>query len=185
LPARLASRLAAGLVVPLEPLGAASRRAILADAAEARGVRLTPDALDWLASRPTGGGVRPLLGWLGNLAAVASGYPGPLDRTAVDEILAGTGQPTSPGPDAAGIIRKVAAAFGVTERELVGVSRLRRVLVPRQVAMYLLRAVCGLSLPRVGAAFGKDHSTVLHACRKVEADDELRGRVERLRQELM
>lgn len=184
LPARLTSRLAAGLVVPLEPLGAASRRAILADAATARGVRLTPDALDALAARPTGGGVRPLLGVLGNLAAGAGNYPGPLDRTAADEILAGTGQPTSAGPDAAGIIRKVAAAFGVTERELVGVSRLRRVLVPRQVAMYLVRVVCGLSLPRVGAAFGKDHATVLHACRKVEADEGLRGRVDRLRQEL-
>lgn len=185
LPTRLTSRLAAGLVVPLEPLGADSRRAILADAAAARGVRLTPDALDWLAARPTGGGMRPLMGWLGNLAAVAPNYPGPLDRAAVDEILAGTGQPTSAGPDVAGIIRKVAAAFGVTERELLGISRLRRVLVPRQVAMYLVRAVCGLSLPRVGLAFGKDHSTVLHACRKVEADDELRGRVDRLRQELM
>jgi chromosomal replication initiator protein len=184
LPARLTSRLAAGLVVPLGPLGAASRRAILADAAKARGVRLAPDALDWLAARPTGGGVRPLLGWLGNLAAVAPSHPGPLDRAAAEEILAGAGQPTSPGPDVAGIIRNVAAAFGVSERELLGVSRLRRVLVPRQVAMYLLRAVCGLSLPRVGAAFGKDHSTVLHACRKVEGDDELRGRVERLRQEL-
>ncbi|MBX9579185.1 MAG: hypothetical protein K2X87_02665, partial [Gemmataceae bacterium] len=181
---RLTSRLAGGLVVPLDPPGPESRRAILAAAAAARGVRLAPDALDWLSSRPTGGGARPLLGWLGNLAAGAKDYPGPLDRMAAEEILAGTGQPTSPGPDVVGIIRRVAAAFGVSERELLGVSRLRRVLVPRQVAMYLLRAVCGLSLPRVGAAFGKDHSTVLHACRKIEADEELRGEAERLRQEL-
>ena len=41
-------------------------------------------------------------------------------------------------------------------------------LLPRQVAMYLAREVAKLSLPAIGAAFGRDHSTVLHACRKIE-----------------
>src|SRR5262245_19636289 len=71
LPHRLTSRLAAGLVVQLEPLSVASRRAILADAARARGVRLTTDALDWLANQPTSGRVRLTLGLLQNLAQLA------------------------------------------------------------------------------------------------------------------
>jgi chromosomal replication initiator protein len=189
LPRRLTSRLASGLVVQLEPLSPTSRRVLLAEAARLRRLRLTPDALDWLAGHGTGGGVRPLLGLLGNLAHAAPSYPGPLDRTACEEILSGTGQPTSAGRDVSGIVRRVAAAFGVGEKELLGASRLRRVLVPRQVAMYLARELCGLSLPRLGAAFGgRDHTTVLHACRKVEADlaadDRLAGVVRQLRAEL-
>lgn len=188
LPQRLTSRLASGLVVQLEPLGSASRRAFVAEAAGSLGVRLTPDALDRLASDPTGGGVRPLLGTLGNLAQGAAAYPGPLDRTAVDEILAGTGQPTSAGPDAAGIVKRVAAAFGVSAKDVLGSTRLRSVVVPRQVAMFLVRELCGLSLPRIGAVFGRDHTTVLHSLRKVAADmtadARLAGRVRQLRSEL-
>lgn len=189
LPRKLTSRLAAGLVVQLEPLSPASRRLVLEDTAKARQLRLTPDALDWLAAQATGGGVRPLLGLLGNLAPAAHDFSGPLGRTAVQEILAGTGQPTSNRRDVAGIVKRVAAAFGVTAKELLGPSRLRRVMVPRQVAMYLARGLCGLSLPRLGAAFGgRNHTTVLHACRKVEADLEadakLAGLVRQLRAEL-
>jgi chromosomal replication initiator protein len=181
---RLTSRLASGLVVQLEPLGAQSRRAILE--AKAKNLRLTPDALDWLAAQ--GGGLRPALGLLQNLALVAASYPGPLDRDAVEQILAGTGQPTSRGTELAAIIKRVCVAFGVTEKELLGTSRLRNVLVPRQVAMYLARELIGLSLPRIGATFGRDHTTVLHACRKVEEaitdDERLAATVRQLKQEL-
>ncbi len=148
----------------LETLGVKSRRAILE--ANAKNVRLAPDALDWLAAQ--GGGLRAALGLLQNLALVASSYPGPLDRAAVEQIVAGTGQPTSRGTDLAAIMKRVCAAFGITQKELLGPSRLRRVLLPRQVAMYLARELAGLSLPRIGAAFGRDHTTVLHACRKIE-----------------
>jgi chromosomal replication initiator protein len=173
LPRRLTSRLAAGLVISLNPLSAASRRAILADAATAKGVRLTADALDLLAQQATGGGVRAALGLLQNLAQIAGNFPGPLGRAEVEQVLANAGQPTSPARDVSGIVKRVAAAFGVTERELRGATRLRGVLRPRQVAMYLVRELTGLSLPRIGAAFARDHTTVLHACRKVE--EELEG----------
>jgi len=188
LPRRLTSRLAAGLVVQLEPLSPASRRVLLASAATERKLRLTPDALDWLAGQHSGGGVRALLGALATLAALAPTVSGPLDGAVVAEMLAGSGQPTSAGRDVAGIVKRVAAAFGVGEKELLGASRLRRVMVPRQVAMYLARELCGLSLPRLGLAFRRDHTTVLHSCRKVAddiaADDRLGGLVRQLRAEL-
>lgn len=184
LPRKLTSRLAAGLVVQLETLGARSRRAILE--ANAKNVRLTPDALDWLAGQ--GGGLRAALGLLQNLVQVSRNYPGPLDRAAVEQIAAGTGQPTSHGTDLAAIMKCVCAAFGVTQKELLGPSRLRRVLIPRQVAMYLARERAGLSLPRIGAAFGRDHTTVMHACRKVEeameGDDQLAATVRQLKRGL-
>jgi chromosomal replication initiator protein len=174
LPRRLTSRLAAGLVVRLEPLSAESRRLVLADAATARGVRLTADALALLADRSTGGGVRAALGLLQNLAQVAKSFPGPLGPAEVERTLAETGQPILAGPTVSAIVGVVAAAFGVSEADLLGPSRLRTVLRPRQVAMYLSRELTGLSLPRLGAAFGgRDHTTVLHACRKVA--EEMRG----------
>jgi chromosomal replication initiator protein len=82
----------------------------------------------------------------------------------------------------------VAAAFGVRPRDVLGSCRQRAVLVPRQVAMYLAREVGRLSLPAIGAAFGRDHTTVLHACRKVaeavKADPKLRRTVRELKAEL-
>lgn len=166
---RLTSRLAAGLVVQLEPLSADSRRAVLADAARAKGVRLAPDALDWLAEQATSG-VRTALGLLQNLAAVAKAFPGPMSRADVEQTVTGTGLPTSAALDVSVIVKRVAATFGVSEADLRGPSRLRGVMRARQVAMYLARELTGLSLPRLGAAFGRDHSTVLHACHKVEGD---------------
>ena len=183
LPRRLTSRLAAGLVVQLEPPGRASRKEILA--ASATKVKLTADALDWLAGQ---GSLRAGLGMVQSLALVAAKHPGPLDRAAVERILAETGQPTSHRNGLSAIIQRVCVAFEVTRKDLLGTSRLQRVLVPRQVAMYLARRSGKLSLPRIGAAFDRDHSTVLHACRKVAAavktDAKLQGMVRQLAKEL-
>jgi chromosomal replication initiator protein len=183
LPRRLTSRLAAGLVVQLEPLGRESRRAIIA--ASANPLNLVPDALDWLASQ---GSLRTALGMLQNLALVSGGHAGPLDRRAVERMLAESGHPTSRTTCLPAIIQRVCATFEVTRKELLGTSRLRRVLVPRQVAMYLAQRSGKLSLPRIGAAFDRDHTTVMHACRKVAAavktDAKLNGMVRQLKKEL-
>jgi chromosomal replication initiator protein len=106
---------------------------------------------------------------LQNLAQIARAFPGPLGVAEVQQTFANTGQPTSSSVrDVSTIVKRVAAAFGLSEKELLGTSRLRGVLRPRQIAMYLSRELTGLSLPRIGAAFDRDHTTVLHACRKVE-----------------
>jgi len=189
LPRKLTSRLAAGLVVQLEPLGPVSRRILLAHAANEKKLRLEPSALDWLAEQATGGGIRPLIGLIESLSQSAEHGLATIDARAIQRLLLTNGQPLASKRDVSRIVKHVAAAFGVTERELLGPSRLRRVLLPRQVAMYLARESSGLSLPRLGAAFGgRDHTTILHACRKVEADSRtdsaLAGRIRQLRNEL-
>jgi chromosomal replication initiator protein len=132
--------------------------------------------------------VRAALGFLQNLVQVAANFPGPLDSAAIEQVRSGSGQPTSRNDDVHAIMKRVAVAFGVTEKALLGQSRLRNLLLSRQVAMYLARELTGLSLPRIGAAFGRDHTTVLHACRKVEAEIEadavFGARVNQLRREL-
>lgn len=189
LPRRLTSRLAAGLVVQLEPLTPAGRRVLLEQLAGRKKLRLADDAVDWLAGRATGGGFRPLAGLVEQLRALATGRTtGPLDAAAVRELLAGS-QPTSRDEPVRAIVDRVAAAFGVKPRDVVGTCRQRTVLVPRQVAMYLARQAGKLSLMQVGAAFGgRDHTTVLHACRRVEeairADAKLKRTVRDLMAEL-
>lgn len=56
----------------------------------------------------------------------------------------------------------------MSESDILSSSRSREVAVPRQIAIYLTRELCGYSTPRIGAAFGRDHSTVMHACKKTE-----------------
>lgn len=186
LPRRLTSRLAAGLVVQLEPLSPAGRRTLLERLAGKRRLPLTADALDWLAAKSTGGGARPLTGAIERLFALTRGFAGTLDAKTVRKLLADGEPPANPVER---IVARVAAVFGVKPKDILGTCRQRAVLVPRHVAMYLAREVAKLSLPQIGAAFGgRDHTTVLHAVRKVEAtlatDAKLKRTVRELKAEL-
>ncbi|HYT93717.1 MAG TPA: helix-turn-helix domain-containing protein, partial [Gemmataceae bacterium] len=87
------------------------------------------------------------------------------------------------------IAERVGGYFRVEPAQLQSRRRYRGVLLPRQVGMYLARQLTGLSLEQIGAYFGgRDHSTVLHACRKVEqaldSDAALSGAVRQLHAEL-
>lgn len=185
LPRRLTSRLVAGLVVPIDPLAAKSRRRLLADQAERRQLRLTPGAVRWLAEQPTGGGLRPLLGMLDTLRAGTRGRAEPITRELAERLLAN--REAKPASFDA-IVLKVAAAFDVKPKDLKGQSRLRTVMLARQVAMYLAHDVAKCSLPVVGRAFDRDHTTVLHAVRKVRdrmaEDGAFAGSVRQLAEEL-
>ena len=119
LPRRLTSRLAAGLVVQLEPPGRSSRGRLLRHHADAAKLQLTDDAVEALLDHTAGDGVRPMLGVLTLLKSLGRDA-GVLDADAVRRLLAG-------GPDAetpvARIVRRVAAAYGVSAAELLGRSR--------------------------------------------------------------
>ena len=184
LPRRLASRLAGGLTLPLTPLAALSKRSILEFHSAEKRIPLEAAALDWLASRPTAGSVRPLLGTLDVLKAQQRGRVEPVTLDAVMKLF-----PEESQQPVEAIVKRVAETFGVKTKELLGPSRLRTVLLPRQVAMFLARDVGLLSLPRIGAHFGgRDHSTVLHAVNKIRTamtgDQQLAGTIRQLRHEL-
>lgn len=188
LPRRLTSRLAAGLVVQLEPLTPDGRRTLVERVAAKRKVRLTDDALDWLAARRTGGGARPLVGAVERLRILARGILGSLDSDTARELLEST-EPASADHPVQRIVHRVAESFGVKPKDVLGSCRQRVVLVPRQVAMYLTREVAKLSLPQIGRAFGgRDHTTVLYACRKIgealKTDTKLKRTIRELKAEL-
>jgi chromosomal replication initiator protein len=158
LPGRLASRLASGLVVGLAPLGAASRRKLLLAAARHRGVEVPPEVLDW-AARHLDGSARRLEAAVMRLAGAAT----------IDEAQAALAEEAS-RPSIDEVARKVGQYYGVKLAGLCGPSRSRGVLLARQVAMFLARSLTGQTLASVGEFFGgRDHSTVLNACRKVES----------------
>jgi len=181
LPHRLTNRLTAGLVVRLDPFGLASRKQFAEWQAEKGSLRLSAEAIDWLARSVDG--LRHLAGMIDTLRTVGPVGTNELSAPAVRELLAA---PLSPTPQLDRITRTVAQAFRVKAKELLGTSRLRTVMVPRQVAMFLAREVAKLPLTVIGQHFGgRDHTTVLNAVRKIEIaikeNVELAGLVQELR----
>jgi chromosomal replication initiator protein len=165
-PSRLTNRLAAGLVVGLAPLGPASRLSLLQMLAQRRQLAVPTEVLRWLADRLAGGG-RQLEGVIARLETLAKIHHGPLDLATVEarfQDQTDAGQVTVER-----IAKRVGDYFRVEPGELQSRRRFRNVLLPRQVGMYLARQLTELSLDEIGHYFGgRDHSTVLHACRKVE-----------------
>jgi chromosomal replication initiator protein len=167
LPARLVSRLAAGLVLRLAPMPGHARRALLEQRVRDEGLHLEADALDWLAQRLRG--ARQVIGIVERLRLLAHLKGSSLDSSGVMTALADLNETSRVSLDR--IVQHVCRFFEVDPRPLRSSRRNLAVLRPRQVSIYLARELTGLSLEQIGACFGsRDHSTVLHAFRKVQHD---------------
>jgi chromosomal replication initiator protein len=187
LPARLTSRLASGLIVGIETLSPASRLLFLQDRIARRGVKVEPGVLEWLAGR-VGGSGRQLEGAVVRLEALTRLHGRPPGVEAVIESFRADADMRRATVER--IAQGVGRYFRVEPRRLQERDRSRQALLPRQVGMYLARRLTDLSLDQIGAYFGgRDHSTVLHACRKVEqalgADLALSGAVRQLQADLV
>jgi chromosomal replication initiator protein len=187
LPARLTSRLASGLVVGLAPLSRESRRVVLGQLAKRKQEALPEEVLDWVADH-VGGSVRQLEGALGRLETLARmhGRPASLEETQTAFVEDSEARRLT----VERIAQRVGRHFQLEPKQLQARDRSRHVLLPRQVGMYLARMLTPLSLEQIGAYFGgRDHSTVLHACRKVEEaldnDPALSGLVRVLQADLL
>ncbi len=185
LPARLVSRLGCGLVVGLEPMQTSSRLALLQDKAQRRQLAVRPEVLAWLAEHLNSG--RQLEGALVQLEALARLHGRPLDVPTVAHHFQPLVQVNRLTVER--IAQQVGSYFRIQPRHLQSRRRYRNVLVPRQIGMYLARELTDLSLEEIGSHFGgRDHSTVLHACRKIQGalDDDavIAGAVQQLHQEL-
>jgi chromosomal replication initiator protein len=183
---RLASRLAAGLTVGVDALHPAGRLALLLEKAQRRQLAVSQDVLAWLARHLTGG-ARQVDGALAQLETLARMQRQPLDVSAVAAYFRDQVEQARPTIDR--IAQRVAGCFAIEPRQLQSRRRSRKFLVPRQVGMYIARQVTSLSLGEIGHYFGgRDHSTVLHACRKVEQelthDAALAGAVKQLQADL-
>ena len=168
---RLRERFAAGLVTDIERPDLATRLAILHKRAAHDGVALAPDAAELLAERVTTN-VRALEGALIRLVAYGSLTRRPLDQALAHDVLERLGLPLSANlvPSITTIQDAACAHFSLTREELLSRSRAERVVWPRQAAMYLCKELTEHSLPTIARAFaGRDHTTVLYACKRVAA----------------
>lgn len=166
----LASRLAAGLVVPLALPEFAARRALLEHFAADAQVELPAAAVQWLA--PSGAAL-PRLATAPQLrrAVICLGqqarqHDRPVDRPLIEEFLQSSGgQPTLKAITAA-----VSKQFAVSVAELRGKSRQHSVTTIRGLAIYLGRELAGISYAQIGRYFGdRDHTTIMYACKKAAA----------------
>ncbi len=190
---RICSRLQWGLVVDIHPADYELRLGILQSKAEAIAARdpsfvLEPKVLEFLAQRISSN-VRVLEGALTRLFAFASlvGRRITLDMT--QECLADLLRTADRKVTIDEIKRKVADHYNLRLSDLVSARRARAVARPRQVAMFLAKTLTSKSLPEIGRGFGgRDHTTVIHAVRKVEqlreTDSQLADDIELLRRML-
>jgi chromosomal replication initiator protein len=187
LSARLTSRLASGLVVGMMPPAPESRREVLKELAARRKVNVSGEVLDWVAEN-VGGSVRQLEGALGRLETLGRVHRRP---ATLDEVMPAFEEDAETRRlTVERIAQRVGRHYQLDPKELQARDRSRHVLLPRQVGMYLARKLTSLSLQQIGAYFGgRDHTTVLHACRKVEeaieSDPTLSGVVRQLHADLM
>ena len=165
---RLRSRFEWGLITDIQPPDLETRIAILRKKAEAEGLVAPPEALEYIASRISTN-IRELEGALIRVTAFAS-----LNRQTVDIELAEhvlkdlitdeTAHEITPEL----ILHATGEYFNLTLEELTSKSRTRTLVTARQIAMYLLRELTEMSLPKIGQVLGgRDHTTVIHADRKI------------------
>ncbi|HEX6872210.1 MAG TPA: chromosomal replication initiator protein DnaA [Micromonosporaceae bacterium] len=165
---RLRTRFEWGLLADIQPPDLETRIAILQKKAAQERLLAPSEVLEFIATRITNS-IRELEGALIRVTAFASLNRSGVDLALAEEVLRDF-IPDGAGPEitADQIMEASAEYFGVSIEELRGNSRSRVLVNARQVAMYLCRELTDLSLPRIGQAFGgRDHTTVMHADRKI------------------
>jgi chromosomal replication initiator protein len=182
---RLVSRFECGLTTELEPPDMETRMAILRKKAEAFHSELAQDILDFLAQRVRTN-VRRLEGALMRVASYQSLSGPKISLATVEQLLRDILQEEAKKTVTIDQIqKKVAEHFDVRLADMTGRRRSANIALPRQVAMYLVRRHTKASLHEIGVAFGgRDHGTVLHACKTVSVrmkkEDQVRQAIVRL-----
>jgi chromosomal replication initiator protein len=186
---RLRERFEAGLVADMTPPDLPTRIAILRMRVHHDDIELADDGALAVIAERVKSHVRALEGALIRVVAFSSLTGRPITVDLAQEVLDGLyPQPSAPASALRSIGDIQAAAcdlFGISPDELLSSSRTPRLAWPRQLAMYLSRELTAESLPAIGRQFGgRDHTTVLHACRRTSArlaeDEEAREAVDKL-----
>ncbi|MDB1086260.1 chromosomal replication initiator protein DnaA [Streptomyces sp. ACA25] len=169
---RLRNRFEWGLITDVQPPELETRIAILRKKAVQEQLNAPPEVLEFIASRISRN-IRELEGALIRVTAFASLNRQPVDLGLAEIVLKDLipgGENATPEITADAITAATADYFGLTVEDLAGSSRSRVLVTARQIAMYLCRELTDLSLPKIGQHFGnRDHTTVMHADRKIRA----------------
>jgi chromosomal replication initiator protein len=184
---RLRSRFEWGLIADLTAPDLETRIAILRAKAEEQAVPVSSDVLEFIA-RKVVSNIRELEGALNRIVAYASMGAVPITIELAQAVLSNVlYNPKKRQVTPERITRAVADYYGVQIDALKGQKRDRAIVVPRQIAMFLMREETDVSLLRIGSELGgRDHSTVLHACdkinREITINDDLRRELAAVRE---
>ena len=169
LPQRLVSRFAWGLSVDITPPDLETRTAILGKKAEAENLEIPDDTLSYIAGQ-IDSNIRELEGALVRVQAFAAIQSVDITTSLAAEALKAL--KSSQHLSQVSILKiqeDVAKYYHLQIKDLKGKKRVKNIVVPRQIAMYLSRELTDNSLPKIGAEFGgKDHTTVIHAHEKIQ-----------------
>lgn len=166
---RLRSRFKSGLITDIQPPDLVTRLAILEKKAEFSAIEIPGDVLSFIAENITDS-IRELEGALIKVTAYASITGQRCSYDLANRVLADLIDKTIKAPvTARTILEATAEVFNFTLDQITGGSRRRPLVDARQIAMYVTRNMTDLSYPEIGRAFGnRDHTTVIHAVRKIE-----------------
>jgi chromosomal replication initiator protein len=156
-----------GLCVDIQPPDLETRIAILQMKSMRDRIDVPDDAMHLIAER-FDSNIRELEGALLRVAAYASLSRRPVDLELATRALEDLMPPSAEEIPAAVILAETARYFGLTREELCSRSRSRQLTAARHVAMYLVRELTSLSLPKIGELFDRDHSTVMYGTGKIE-----------------
>ncbi len=168
---RLISRFEWGLITHVEPPDLEHRIAILQKRAQAEGVAVEPQVLQFLAEKIRSN-IRSLEGSLTRLLAMASldGRKINIDLAAETVRHYSTAEADPIKVDVETIIQVVADHFKTKVSDILGKKRNKEIVAPRQIAMYLAREMGSMSYPDIGRAFGRDYTTVIHSYEKIKTE---------------
>jgi chromosomal replication initiator protein len=157
-----------GLMADIQPPDLETKMAILDKKAEVEGVALPEDVRTFMATK-TKSNVRELEGALVKLIAYSSLTGSAINLTMAQQVLRHLVYAQDRKVTIDSIQKGVAERYGIRQSQLKEKSNTKKIVVPRQVAMYLVKELTQASLPEIGRAFGgKHHTTVLHSVKKID-----------------
>lgn len=185
---RLRSRFAAGLIADISDPEPEARLAIIAQKAKEKNILILPPILEYISSTFQRN-IRELEGVVTTIIAHSRMRPTPLSFDEAKHIIDQCKAQTKKSVTATEILETVARIYEIDGRDLAGQTRKREIVVPRQVAMYLLRNDFAASLSYIGKKLGgRDHTTVMYACEKVtnalKTDKQLVDMIKKIRAHL-
>jgi len=186
---RLSSRLAAGMIVDVKKPDFETRLAILEEKAKTKETPVSTEALTFIAKNIQSN-VRELEGALNRVIGHAQVHKKEVTKEYAQEVLHDIVDKTQKRiVDTKHIIETVSLYYNLSSDEICGKRRNKEIVRPRQIAMYLLRKENNMSFPSIGEYFGgRDHTTAMHACEKIEKllerDEELSQEINFLRERL-
>jgi len=186
---RLKSRFSWGMIVDISQPDLETRTAILQTKANEKGFSLSPDILTFIASNIQNN-VRELEGALNRIIAHSELTTEEITLERVKNILSSITQQSKKGVvTSKQIINCVAEFYDVNIENILGSSRKKELVTPRQIIMYLIREETSASFPNIGSEVGgRDHTTVMHACKKIikelDINEKLSNEINAIKQRL-